>query len=142
MSAEANPDDDISIEVTTEDDETTIEFPEEKLTTPCKVTKVGSGLYRLDTVPMLSELANFGDVIEADEIGEKRLRFKRVAQAGGWKLHSFIFPRGKLDGDRGKSLVQRLEDKGVYWERVLGGLLVICVPPDLDFDPTPWIDAF
>jgi hypothetical protein len=32
-----------------------------------------------------------------------------------------------------------LEDRGVHWEQVFGGLLFICVPPDLDLDPTPWV---
>jgi hypothetical protein len=27
----------------------------------------------------------------------------------------------------------------VHWEQVFGRLLFICVPPDLDLDPTPWV---
>jgi hypothetical protein len=32
-----------------------------------------------------------------------------------------------------------LEDQGVYWEQIFGGLLFICVPPELDLDPAPWV---
>lgn len=122
-------------------DETAIEFSDEGLTTSCPVTRVGEGLYRLDGVPIGSESAAFGDVIEAEVVGGGRLRFRRVAQASGWRVYDFILPGAWLDGDRGKRFLAELDDMGAHWERVFGGMLFICVPSERASDPTPTIQA-
>lgn len=142
MSQEEPPHSDVHVEIRIGDSETAIEFPTERVTVSCPVTQVGDRLYRyrLDGVPM-SESAAFQDVIEADNLRERRLRFLRVAQPGRWKTFDFLFPRGWLDGERGVSLLRELDQKGLYWERVLGGILFVCVPPESTTDPGALVDA-
>jgi hypothetical protein len=141
MSQEHPPSSSVDVELKVGDDEAAIEFPAEGLTTSCPVTRLGNGLYRLDGVAIGSESAAFKDVIEADEVGSGKLRFRRVAQPGGWRVYDHVLPRGWLDSDRGKGYLAELDAKGVHWERVFGGVLFICVPPGLAFDPTPSIQA-
>src|SRR5262249_8184444 len=49
-----------------------------------------------------------------------------------------LLPPGRIDSERGQAVLRELEVRGVYREQVFGGLLFICVPPDLDLDPTAW----
>lgn len=139
MSQKQPPTSGVSVEVKVGDDEVAIEFPTEGLTTSCPVARLENGLYRLDGVAIGSESVAFKDIIEAEEIGSGKLRFRRVAQSSGWLVYDYILPRGWLDSDHGKGYLAELDTKGVHWERVFGGMLFICVPPELAFDPTPSI---
>lgn len=141
MSQDQPPSSDTTIKVEVGDDEAAIEFPAEGLTTSCPVTKVGNGLYRLDGVPIGSESATYKDVIVADEVGTAGLRFHRVAQASGWRVYEYVLPSGWLDSEPGTGYLAELTAKGIHWERVFGGMLFICIPPGLAFDPTHSIDA-
>jgi hypothetical protein len=141
MSQEQPPTSDVAAAVQVGDDVVAIEFPAEGLTTSCPVARLGNGLYRLDGVAIGSESVAFKDVIEAEEIGNGKLRFRRVAQSSGWQVYVYVLPRGWLDGDRGKGYLAELDAKGVHWERVFGGMLFVCVPPGLAFDPTPSTQA-
>jgi hypothetical protein len=141
MSQEQPPTSDVPVEVKVGDDEAAIEFPAEGLTTSCPVMRVGSGLYRLDGVPIGAESASYNDVIEAEDLGGGKLRFRRVAQASGWRVYDYVLPRGWLDSESGKQYLSDLEAKGAHWERVFGGMLFICVPPELAFDPAASIQA-
>jgi hypothetical protein len=141
MSQEPPPTPDVAVEVKLGGDEAAIEFPAEGLTTRCPVTRVGSRLYRLDGVPIGAESASYNDVIEAEDLGGGKLRFLRVAQASGWRVHDYVLPRAWLDGEIGKAYLAELDAKGVHWERVFSGMLFICVPPELRFDPSESIQA-
>jgi hypothetical protein len=122
------------------DSETSIEFRDEGVTTNCPVAKVGDRLHRLEGVP-IAESAAFKDVIEAEDLGDGKLRFVRVAQYSNWKTFDYLFPRGWLDGSRGVSLLRELDQKGLHWERMFGGMLFICVPPGSVVDPGALVDA-
>ncbi|HYE18593.1 MAG TPA: DUF4265 domain-containing protein [Tepidisphaeraceae bacterium] len=141
MSQEQPPISDVAVEVQVGDGEAAIEFPAEGLTTSCPVTPVGSGLYRLDGVPIGAESASYNDVIEAEALGRGKLRFRRVAQASGWRVYDYVLPRGWLDSGSGKQYLADLDARGARWERVFGGMLFVCVPPELAFDPTASIQA-
>src|SRR4051812_22096288 len=121
------------------DDQVIVEFPEENLSVTVPVTRVGEDLYRLEAVPVLVEGAGFRDVVKADRVGEGKLRVRRVAERSGWRTYEFIVPPWKIDGETGQALLRRLEELGSHWERVLDGLLFVCIPPDLDLDPTEWV---
>jgi hypothetical protein len=118
-----------------------VEFPAEDVTISVPLTPVGDRLYRLDGVPILAESAVFGDIIEAEPVDNGRLRFVRVVQSGGWRTFGFIASAHKIDGEWGQSLLRELEALGGYWERVMDGLLHVCIPPGLDLDPTPWVET-
>jgi hypothetical protein len=116
-----------------------IEFPTENVTVSVPYTRVGNDLYRLDGVPLWVESVGFGDIIEAEAVGDGRLRFRCVAERSGWRTYNYALPPGCIDSERGQTVLRELEDRGVSWEQVFGGLLFICIPPDLDLDPTPWV---
>jgi hypothetical protein len=139
MSQGQAPVDDVDVEHVAGDGETAIEFPAERVTDACVVSKVGEGLYRLEGVLLLTELAGYRDVIEAEPVAPSRIRFVRVAKASGWRSCSFVLPRGHLESRAGQALLERVTAAGGHWERLFSGVLVICMPPDSTIDPTPWV---
>jgi hypothetical protein len=128
--------DDPHITVKLDGDATSIEFPTEGLTASATVTRIGERLYRLDSVPMFTELAAFGDVIEAEPIADAIIRFRRVVTPSNWRVFDFVLPRETVEGETLKQVLARAERVGAHWERVFGGVLYICVPPEVDWDPT------
>jgi len=118
-----------------------IEFPEEDLATTVPVTQLGENLYRLDAVPIYAESAGLDDVIEVTPLSENRLRFERVVQPGGWRTFDYLIDPQGLASEKGLLLLEGLEARGVHWEAVFGGVLFICVPEEMDFDPSPWVEA-
>jgi hypothetical protein len=116
-------------------------FPLESVTVGVPLTPVGDRLYRLDGVPVFTESASFGDVIEAEQGDGGKLRFVRVAERGGWRTYDFILPPHKIDSEWGQSLLAKLAARGGHWERVFGGLLFVCIPRGLELDPSPRVET-
>ncbi len=102
---------------------------------------VGENLYRLEAAPILVEGAGFRDVVEAEPVGDGRLKVRRVVERSGWRTFTFILPPWKIDREWGQFLLRQLEELGGHWERVLGGLLLVCIPPGVDLDPTEWAES-
>lgn len=117
------------------DGETSIEFPAEGVTASATVTRVGEKLYRLETVPVMVESANFRDVIEA-EVVESGLRFRRVAEKSNWRVFDFLLARDAIESERINGVLRRVEQIGGHWERVFGGCLFICLGPEVEWNPT------
>jgi hypothetical protein len=116
-----------------------VEFPAESVAVSVPLTPVGGRLYRLDGVPVGVGSAAFRDVIEAEAGEDGRLRFVRVIESSGWRTYDFILPRHKIESEWGRTLLRELEVRGGHWEVVFGGLLLVCIPPGLDLDPTGWV---
>lgn len=133
--------DDVAMTVRFGADEPLVEFPAEGVTVSVPLTPIGDRLYRLDGVPVFVESAAFGDVIEAEPCDGGRLRFVRVTEPGGWRTFDYILPANKLDGEWAQALLAELMARGGHWERVLDGLLFVCVPSGWDVDPTPWVET-
>jgi hypothetical protein len=131
--------DDHALNLWFEPDEPLVEFPAENVTVSVPLTPVGDGLYRIDGVPVGIEAAAFGDVIEAVPGDNGVLVFVCVADPGGWRTFDYLLPPGWLDSGRGRSAIREVESRGMYWEVVSGGLLFVCVPPELDLDPSLWV---
>ena len=115
---------------------TSVEFPDEQVTVTLKLTPVGSRLYRICSIPMMIERVAFGDVIEADPRSDGSLRFVRAVEKGGWRTYYFLLPAELTESERITEVQNRVLSLGGYWERVLGGLLFLCLPPASDYDPT------
>jgi len=116
--------------------ETRIKFPAEGLTTSVTATKVGSALYRLDSVPWFAESVKFHDIIETDDIDGEPLLFRRVAQKSDWRQFEYMLSRESRESEEIRRILERVEECGGHWERVLGGCLAICLPPEVGWDPT------
>jgi hypothetical protein len=115
---------------------TSIEFPAEGVTTSADVTKVGPALYRLESAPICIESITFRDIFEAEELDETTLRFLRLVERSHWQTFDFLLARETFDRENTRRVLQRVEDMGGHWERVFGGLLFICLPPGIDWNPT------
>lgn len=104
-----------------------VEFPEEGVTTTITVTVVGAGLLRLESVPLLVEGAIFGDTIRVTQLTPSLYRFEEVAASGGWKQLTFTTTGPGAVQD----FITEIERRGARWELVFGGVLTVCVPPNL-----------
>lgn len=120
-----------------DDDETHIEYPDEGITETAEVTAMGDRLYRLDTVPVFVESVRFGDIIEAELLPSGVLRFCRVAHASTWQIYDFLLSEACFESPKFASLTDRVTELRGHWERVFGGMLFICLPSNVDWDPTP-----
>jgi hypothetical protein len=131
------------IDVVVFGDEPIIEFPAEGFASSVPVTCVGPNLLRLEGVPLVPDLgATFGDVIEVSPISRDRFRFERVAEPGGWSTYLYSFSREHFESLEGRLLFAFLDVIEVHWERIFGGILLICVPPELAFfTPHRWVCA-
>jgi hypothetical protein len=118
------------------DCEASIEFPGEGVTTSATVTKVGAALYRVDSVPVMIKSVKFRDVIEADEVEGKALRFRRVVEKSDWRVFGFLLAREVGESEKISTVLRRVEEVGGHWERLFGGCLFICLPPDVGWNPT------
>jgi hypothetical protein len=115
--------------------ETSIVYPSEGVTESATVTKLGAGLYRLESVSMAVESVKFRDIIEADEVGPT-LRFRRVAQKSDWRVFDFLLAKDARESEKINRVLERVEKVGGHWERIFGGCLFICLPPEVDWNPT------
>jgi hypothetical protein len=118
------------------DGETLIELPAEGVTTSATVTMVAEGLYRVDSVPVMIESVKFRDVIEADDVDGKVLRFCRVVEKSDWRVFDFLLAREAIESEKISTVLRRVEQIGGHWERVFGGCLFICLPPEVAWNPT------
>jgi len=122
-----------------EGDDVSIEFSDESLTISANVSEVGPGLYRLETIPLFTETASFGDVIEAERRPDGTLRFKRVVTRSGWKQYEFLLSRADAESPSPElaAILDRVIDLVGYWERVsFWDYLFIFLPPSVEWDPT------
>ncbi len=116
--------------------DTVVEFPSEGIATSAVVEALGGGQFRFRTVPLFVESASFLDIIEADVAADGTLIFKRVLKPSGWRVFSFVLSRDFISCGKLKPVLARAEQLGAYWERVFGGVLFVCVPPEVAWDPS------
>ncbi|MEE9391854.1 MAG: hypothetical protein V3W41_05035 [Planctomycetota bacterium] len=117
-----------------------IEYPNGVTDNAVLATRVGENLYRLDLDPLSSMMAesdeelellpNFGDTIAVERVAPDLFRFIRVAERASLERHEFLAP----DTQELEAILSRVVEEGGHWERVFGGLLVVCVPKSSDYD--------
>jgi len=126
--------------------EVSIEYPGGVTHYSALVTPLGAGTYRLGHDPVsclmaersrdLRELPNYGDVIEAVEITEHTLRFVKLVERAPLKRFQFSVSRDLVESPELKTILSRVDSLNGYWERVFGGILIIYLPKDSDYDPS------
>jgi len=116
--------------------EISVEFPDEQVTLPLELALVGPRLFRIGSVPIMVETANFGDVIEAEPRADGSLRFVRISEKGGWRTYEFLIPSHLIASQSIAAIQDRALSLGGHWELVFGGVLFLCLPPTTDYDPT------
>src|SRR5579871_4418728 len=95
-----------------------IDFPNDGLTTSARVNQLSKRNFRLESIPILTESACFGDIIQAQVLEPDLIRFERVVVPSKWKLHSFILSRCPESEGRVESAIAKAESLGGHVERV------------------------
>lgn len=123
-----------------------IEYPGGVTDNSTLVTPLGSGRFRLELDPLscfsaecpqdLRELPNYGDVIEAVDIASGTLRFVKVVERAPLKRFQFLLSRDYAESPELEMVLSRVETLNGHWERVFGGVLILYLPEDSDYDPS------
>jgi hypothetical protein len=101
-----------------------------------EVTELAPGRFRLEVTPLLgAETVYAGDVIEADRRRDGTHRFRRIAQRAPLRHCSWGVPRDFVGSPRYQAFGAAVEAAGGRWEGIMGGLLIVHVPVEAEFDP-------
>ena len=122
-------------------DRVSIDFPDDGVTSHVTVTQLADRHYRIETVPLMVESATYRDVIEAERLDEGTFRFIKVVEKSNWHVFEFFLLKERLEAPELLAALQRVEKEGGHSEQFLGGCLVVCLPPDCGWDPTPQIEG-
>ncbi len=77
---------------------------------------------------------NHHDIIEAEDLGLDRLRFIRVAERSELLSRGGTYSKDFLDSAEMESLLDWLAGRGGYWQREMGGCLLLSIPKDAETD--------
>ena len=126
-----------------------IEWPAGVTTKSVIVTPLDDGRFRLEVDPLscliaesdedLKELPNFGDIIEASTVEPGTIRFRRVVERAPLKRFQFLINKDLIESPSFGELCSTIEAHDGHWERVFGGVLIVYLPKDCDYDPSPGI---
>lgn len=105
------------------------------------VTSMGSDLYRLEESSLFGEL-RYHDIIEAETRSDGGLQFMRIAYPSQSKTLSWILPEEAFAAPILKKLLDRVMYIGGNWERTLGGVLTLHLPPDKEHSVKNVFQAF
>jgi hypothetical protein len=86
-------------------------------------------------MPLIAETIAYSDLFEGEVAGDK-LRVQRVVERAGRHNYSFILTQLSRESADLKTILTRVEQEGGIWEQAFGGLLVISLPPNANYDPT------
>ena len=98
------------------------------------VTHLGGDRYRLDTSPVLSECATFGDVISASVSAPGRLQVLQVVQRSPYNTVVWAISPEVAESAQLVEFLDLVVASGGAWERVFGGLLYLHTPLLSDID--------
>ena len=98
------------------------------------VTPMGPGIYRLEESPLFSEVASFGDVIEAEQDDEGRLYFRRLVSKSGFRVYRWLVSQQIYESKEFADFYDTVMQIGGMWERALGGIVIVHIPADSNFD--------
>lgn len=100
------------------------------------LTPLGGDLYRLEWTPLLLEQEVFlGDVIEAETQENGELAFRRLVTPSSWHHWQWILRQEIIESPAFEALQGTIEKQGGKWERYLGGIILIHLPPGVPLDP-------
>ena len=92
------------------------------------VTAVGFNLYRLEESSILGEV-KYHDIIETELETDGTLRLVQVAASSGLITVSWVVTEAQFDSTNLKLLLDKVITAEGNWERSLGGLLMLHLPP-------------
>jgi hypothetical protein len=112
------------------------------------VMSLGGNSYRLEETPLLifdlEDPLWRGDVIDLEQSQDGDLRFRRVISRSGWRHVEWMLGLGIIGRDPAnrsvgessalKAFKGRIEAAGGIWEQAMGGVFLIHLPEEANFD--------
>lgn len=121
--------------------EVRLEFPEEGITQSTFVQHLGDNLYQVEDISSgMWNMLQYRDIIEADLQSDGALIFRRVVQASDWQNDHFVLNQELYKREELEKVLRAVEAIGGKWERVMGGILTVYLPPESSFDVKEAID--
>jgi hypothetical protein len=96
---------------------------------------LGDDRYQLVKPPLGSDLATFGDVVEATRDPHGVLLVRLLVSSAGFCRFEFALPREVIGSQGLADFCEAVMQEGGNWERVFTGLLIVHLLPDSSFDP-------
>lgn len=133
-----------------EDSVYTIIYPNGCTDNSAYVKPLGNDRYQLLQDPLssmfaesedeLETLPKFMDVIFAEKVGEKKIRYIKVSESSEFNIFDYIITERMSEHSGLKDVLEKVENEGGQSERVLGGILKIFLPLDSVYDPSEDLD--
>jgi len=87
-------------------------------------------------VAIFTEDYSCGDIVEADRNGDNALVVKRCLERGNYRTLEYVLAPGWHEKQTIKQVLDEVQRLGGRWVGIFGGVLVVALPPDADYDPT------
>jgi hypothetical protein len=98
------------------------------------VTPMGEGRYRLEEPLAMSSDIAMHDVIETREDTSGCLKVTRVVESAGFRRLEYDLPRESLRSEPVQKKLSEVEQLGGNWVVLMGGILVVNVPPSASWE--------
>jgi hypothetical protein len=95
---------------------------------------LGPGLYRAEESSLLDESILLGTVIAGETLSETEIRFLGVSQKSPYVTTECLIPKELAESPRLAKFLEQLSAGGGFWERKLGGIFFLHLPPESPFD--------
>ncbi len=87
-------------------------------------------------IAILTDEYGCGDVIEAVRNENNDLVVKRWLERGNYQTYEYCLAAGWHERDAIRKTLDKAQQLGGQWEGIFGGVLVIALPPECDYDPS------
>lgn len=112
-----------------------LDFPDEGIKQSITVIELDTDTYRIeDITASLLGFVEYGDVIEAGKTGEDHLVFRRKIEPTRWQTSGFLLSHKVIESRQMRRILDEVERQGGYSEIIMGGNLLIALPPDSQID--------
>ena len=102
------------------------------------VSDLGSNRFRIDDplIAVTCSALRYHDVIKTKQDADGRLVIQRRVEKGGFHTYDYILSEGWRDRQAVQRVLVKVRQLGGKWEGVFGGVLIVCLPPTTDYDPS------
>jgi hypothetical protein len=106
-----------------------------------------ANIYRIEETPAFGFAdpdldLSLRDIIETELKADGTHRFVRVVKRAELRHYSWILPQRFADSRQCSEYVAEVEAAGGIWERIMGGLLLVHIPPGSKFDAEAELNRF
>lgn len=99
------------------------------------LTQLNADEFRLEETPLLSEtILSFGDVIRTEKHENGGLIFRQIISKAKYQTYHHLVSQQLLGAPEFKVLCESILQLDGMWELALGGVFIVHIPNDIDFD--------